>query len=244
MENSPKYSIVVPAFKEESIITSTLETIAEFLNENGTLENTEIVVVAADGRDDTARLSKEFANEFPLFQLLEPGPKVGKGRDVRVGMLAARGEYILFTDADLATPVHHISELFQILESGTDVVIGTRNLKKIHDGYRTYVSRCTNVLTRALILPKISDTQCGFKGFTSQAAKAIFEKSTVDGWSFDVEVIALAKKSGFSISELAINDWSDPKLNAGFLGEHPVRAISNSLKELMRIRYRFWTKKY
>lgn len=246
MENSqaPKYSIVIPAFKEESIIESTLKNIYKLLVESQILEETEVVVVAADGRDDTAVLAKEFASEFNYFQLIEPGPKVGKGRDVRVGMLAARGDYILFTDADLATPAHHIPNAFALLEAGAMVVIGTRKLKTIHDGYRTWVSRSSNVLTRLLILPGVSDTQCGFKAFTKESVKAIFKKSSIDGWSFDVEVIALAKKYEYLIVEMPIDDWYDPKLNTGFLGEHPMKAILKSLKELFVIRYRFWIKKY
>lgn len=241
---SPQFSIVIPAFEEEAIIETSFEKVRNYLEEQNVLDSTEIVVVVADSKDATAQIAKDASAGFKFFQLIEPGKKHGKGRDVRIGMLAARGEFILFTDADLATPAHHIMPMFDKLKSDSEVVIGIRDLKKIHHGYRSLLSRCTNLLTRMIILPGISDTQCGFKGFRSQCAHEIFSVASIDGWSFDIEVLALARKLKKSIGTVEINDWFDPKLESGLIGENPIKTISRSLIELFIIRMRFWTRYY
>lgn len=240
----PLYSLVIPAYQEEVIIDLSLTRVHKYLASENLLNSTEVVIVAADGGDNTGLIAKRHSENFPHFQLIEPGDKVGKGRDVRIGMLAARGQYIVFTDADLATPIHYVGQAFEQLESGCAVVIGTRNLKVIHSGFRSLLSRATNVLTRAIVLPGISDTQCGFKGFAREAAQSVFGQTTINGWSFDIEALALARKYGFTISEISIEGWDDPKLDAGFVGENPVFAALKSLRELVHICFRLRTGKY
>lgn len=244
LDVQPKYTIVVPAFQEESVIEISLSSIHSYLTEQKILDITEVIVVAADSTDRTAQISKDLSVDFPYFQLIEPGRKRGKGRDVRIGMLAARGEYVVFTDADLATPIHHLGVALEKLEGSDDVVIGVRDLRKIHTGYRSMLSRCANKLTRILVLPSISDTQCGFKGFHKSVSEKIFTASTINGWSFDIEVLALAKMNKYTIGEIFIGDWDDPKLDQGFVGENPIKAASTSLWELFVIRYRLTTGKY
>ncbi|MFN8015850.1 MAG: glycosyltransferase [Acidimicrobiia bacterium] len=244
LSDKPIYSIVIPAYKEEAVIGSSLKTISSFLDENSLKDLAEIILVIAESNDATKEIANELATKFRRFTIIEPGPKVGKGRDVKAGMLASQGKYIVFTDADLATPVYHIKDAFNHLEAGADVVIGKRNLKSIHTGYRSLLSRCSNLLTRSMVLPKIADTQCGFKGFNRNAVNKIFPKCSISGWSFDIEVLVLARQNKLEIEELDINDWSDPKLNAGFVGENPLIAISHSLKELLIIKYRLLRKRY
>ncbi len=241
---SPLYSLVIPAYQEEVIIDSSLTRVHQYLVSENLLGTTEVVVVAADGGDNTGLIAKRHSENFPHFQLIEPGDKVGKGRDVRIGMLAASGDYVVFTDADLATPIHYVAQAFERLETQSDVVIGTRDLKTIHTGFRSLLSRATNILTRAIVLPGISDTQCGFKGFTREAAHTVFPQTTINGWSFDIEALALARKYGCSISEITIEGWDDPKLDAGFVGENPIKAALKSLGELFTICYRLRTGKY
>jgi dolichyl-phosphate beta-glucosyltransferase len=240
----PTYSIVIPAFSEEAVIEESLNHVHDFLVTSELMNDTEVIVVAAESSDRTAHIAKELSPKFTFFQLLEPGKKVGKGRDVREGILAARGDFVVFTDADLATPIHHVFHVFEALKQNDDVVIGVRDLSKIHTGYRSLLSRGSNILTRVVILPGISDTQCGFKGFRKETAQKIFSRSIINGWSFDIEVLKLARKLGHKIREVKIDDWDDPKLDAGMVGENPVIAISRSLFELFEIRFRFWLRAY
>lgn len=231
-----RYSIVVPAFEEEAVIGWTLDRLAIYLLSCDALEVTEVIVVTADSKDDTAKIVKDRKSHFDHFQFIQPGPKLGKGRDVQAGIMAARGEYILFTDADLATPEWHIMPAFNALEEGSDIVIGVRNLRTIHHGYRVLISLGANILTRILALPSIPDTQCGFKGFTRQAAHDIFEKQTIMGWGFDIEVLVIARKLKLKLKKMPIRDWHDPKIDNGLVGESSWRASVQTLKELLQIR--------
>ena len=231
-----KYSLVVPALKEEPVIGTSLQAIHKFLKKEGVLDSTEVIVVAAEGGDKTAQIAHGFAKKFPHFQVIEPGPRAGKGRDVRVGMLAARGSFVIFTDADLATPLPHIKHAWSKLEDGADLVIGVRNLRTIHKGYRAFVSVAANLLTRVIVLPSIPDTQCGFKGFKRKVARDIFSTQQIDGWGFDIEVLAIAKKRGYRLEKLFIQDWRDPKLESGLVGESGLKAVTSTLRELLKIR--------
>lgn len=239
----PIYSIVIPAYNEEFVIENTIEQLHKYLVEQNLHDSTEVIFVTANPTDRTIEIIENLKIRFTYFKIIKPGNKVGKGRDVRIGMLAASGEKVLFTDADLATPVNHIKPAFELLDS-FDIVIGKRNLKTIHKGYRSLVSRMTNLVTRLIILPKIYDTQCGFKAFTHTASKEIFSRSSIDKWGFDVEVLALARKRGFVITHIDIDDWDDPKLKAGLVGEHPIISIATSLLDLLRIRLRLWVGHY
>lgn len=235
----PKYSIVIPAYCEEKIIGQSLEKIAKYLHSENIIDETEIVVVSAGHSDRTAEIAKSFSHEFEFFRIIEPATKIGKGRDVKLGMLEAQGNYIVFTDADLATPVEHLTSAFDLLEKQhADVVIGIRDLKSIHKGYRSKLSRSTNWLTKKIILKDISDTQCGFKAFTRESTDAIFSQLKTNGWSFDIEVLVLAKKLGYKISDIEIDDWHDPKIELGLTGENPFFTITKSFFELCKIKLR------
>lgn len=234
----PRYSIVIPAYEEAILIGQSLETVHAYLKRSNLLNSTEVVVVAAQGKDDTASIAETKSNMFAFFQLVKPGPKVGKGRDVRLGMLAAKGEYLIFTDADLATPIEHCTEMFRQLESGeVEMSIGVRNLWKMHKKpTRKIMSVLSNWLVRLLLLPWVPDSQCGFKGFTRQTAHELFSKMTVQGWAFDMELLAIASQHKLSIGKIRIDDWTDPKLESGLVGESPLTASINTFKELLRIR--------
>lgn len=231
-----RYSLVIPALKEEPVIGSTLRAVHKFLKKEGVLDVTEVIVVAAEGGDETAKIAHSFSKKFPQFQVIEPGAKVGKGRDVRLGILAARGSYIIFTDADLATPLEHVKLAWDKLEDNADVVIGVRNLRIIHKGYRALVSVAANMLTRVIVLPTIPDTQCGFKGFRRDVAHDIFSTQQIDGWGFDIEVLAIAKKRRYRLEKLFIHNWKDPKLESGLVGESGLKAVTSTLRELLKIR--------
>ncbi|MEK7540000.1 MAG: glycosyltransferase [Patescibacteria group bacterium] len=237
MQN-PRFSLVIPAFEEAALITQTLTQVQQYLSATQLLDQTEVVVVVAEGRDNTRGLVEAQANRFPFFQLILPGEKVGKGRDVSAGILAARGEFIVFTDADLATPLRHIQPAFALLESGqADMVVGTRNLWKVHKTLgRRLLSGGANLLVRLALLPGIQDSQCGFKGFTRQAAHQLFSHLTTVGWGFDLELLVLARENRLRLRTLGIPDWADPKLSAGLVGEPAWKAVTATLQELWRIR--------
>lgn len=238
MKNNIIYSVIVPAFKEEVVIEDSLHKLSKALKEDTKRYNfTELVVVASDGGDSTAKIAKRHAHLFKHFKLIEPGKKVGKGRDVRSGMLAASGQYRLFTDADLATPARHISHAFHILEQGSDVVIGVRPLKRIHNSLSRRVrSVLSNMLIRFLAVPGINDTQCGFKGFTKNAAVSLFEPLETLKWGFDIEILVRARSKRYSIATMTITDWFDPKIGSlGLGGESDWQANYNTLKELFNI---------
>jgi dolichyl-phosphate beta-glucosyltransferase len=240
MSQKIKYSIIVPAYQEAAVIKNSLSRIAVYLDDMGVLEDSEVIVVTATSSDGTANLVRSEQHRFKHFQLIEPGPRVGKGRDVRLGLLAAKGDYMLFTDADLATPERHIMAAFSLLEAGHDMVIGVRNLSRIHHGVRTVISLGTNLLTRIVILPSIPDTQCGFKGFRREAAGVMCEKMTILGWGFDMELLMIARKHRFKVAKLFIPDWHDPKIDMGLVGDSTWKAGIGTLKELWRIRRNAW----
>lgn len=232
-----KYSLVIPAFQEEPIIEATLIAVHDYLKDCGIFDLTEVIVVTADGNDKTALIVKNHASLFGRFQFIEPGMRAGKGRDVRAGIQAAKGDFILFTDADLATPVHHIRTAYHLLENGHDMVVGVRNLREIHSGLRRFVSMAGNMVARLLIAPRFSDTQCGFKGFRKDAAQQIFTKLTVMGWAFDMEAIFIARKRKLKIAALHIPDWSENKPEKDQLaGDNNITASLKSFKEVLRIR--------
>jgi dolichyl-phosphate beta-glucosyltransferase len=242
MTKKIKYSVVVPAFNEAVVIEDSLDKLAKSLkSDKKRFALTELIVVAAYSADNTAKLASSKKNLFAHFKLIEPGNKVGKGRDVREGMLAAKGDYILFLDADMATPPHHIKDAFDVLEdSGSDLIIANRPLSKIHN---TFGRRAKSVLSvwliRILATPGINDTQCGFKAFRCDVAHKLFGPLETMGWGFDIELLVRARVLKYKIALLEINDWFDPKEdNMGLVGENVFQTYIRTLKELFIISYK------
>jgi dolichyl-phosphate beta-glucosyltransferase len=243
----PRLSIIIPAFREAHIIKQSLDTLYDFLVKNNLLETTEVIVVAAQAGDDTGHIANEESGRFSHFQVVEPRTAVGKGRDVRRGFLAAHGSIQLFTDADLATPLHHILDTLKIFETtDSKVVIGVRSLGKIHSGIRAFISRFGNVIAKTLLGMNINDTQCGYKAFTAEAAALIFKRQTVQTWGFDMELLYIAKKHGQKIYTQSIPDWHDPRETDTLEHEHRVgmKVAVQTLGELCIIRYKAFRGKY
>lgn len=231
-------SLIIPAYREAEIIGDTLKKVAEFIKKNPQLGTVEVLVVVANSTDDTAKIANELGKKFANFKLIEPGRKVGKGRDVQAGMLAATGKKRIFTDADLSTPLHHILAMTKMLDTH-EVVIGTRTLSKIHRGLRSFMSQMGNLLIRMLLLWGHTDTQCGFKGFQAKAAEELFGNLGTRGWGFDLDILAQAHKKGFSIYELPLPDWTETRLQ-GLREESHLGVAVKSLFELLHIRLRLW----
>jgi dolichyl-phosphate beta-glucosyltransferase len=175
-----------------------------------------------------------------------PVPRAGKGRDVRLGIFEASGRYKIFMDADLATPLRHLQDAYDALSQGADVTMAVRDLWSIHEGFlRKVMSACGNLFIQALILPGIKDTQCGFKGFRAEAAEAIFSRQSMLGWSFDAEILKIARLLKYKIHSFETPDWRDPKTaNMGLVGDSPLHAAIKTLLDTVEIRLNVWEGRY
>jgi dolichyl-phosphate beta-glucosyltransferase len=234
--SEPALSVVVPALNEEDRLPCTLARIAAHLDRGGAPY--EVLVVDDGSRDRTAARA-----EAAGATVLRNEANRGKGYAVRRGMLAARGERRLMTDADLSTPIEELDHLAARMDDGHDVVIGSRALPgsriEVHQPwYRENSGRFFNLFVRALAVPGITDTQCGFKLFSAAAARDVFSAARLDGFSFDVEALFLARKKGYRIAEVPVlwrNDAaSRVSLVRGFL----------AFPDLLRIRAYAWTGRY
>lgn len=206
-----EYSIVIGAFREEKRLGKTLEELSTYLKAKNLLEVTEVVIVVASGGDNTLTIAESFRGGIPHLTLINAGTPVGKGRDIKLGMLSATGAMRVFTDADLATPLHHLDTVIEKWSRNKfDVLIGVRNLNTIHkDGFRKFISQIGNLVFFVVGGFYIQDTQCGFKAFSSEAAEKCFTKLTRLSWSFDMELLVIAKLNGFKIDQIEITDWQD-----------------------------------
>lgn len=229
-----KLTIVVPAYHEANLITQSLQDLQKAIKEYLDPKTTEVVVVAADSEDNTADVAAKSANLFEHFQLIRPGARVGKGRDVRAGIMAGKGEYKMFMDADMATPLHHLAYIADFIEKDGQVGIGIRQLDGIHTGLRKFISEFGNFLVQATLTPGIVDSQCGFKIFRADAAEAIFSRITILGWGFDMEVLTIARLQKYSITMFDIPDWHDPK-EEGLTGDSSLNVALKTGIELITI---------
>ena len=202
----PFLSIIIPAFNEEQRLYSTLRQVHDFLQDQP--YSNEVLVVENGSRDRTLAIARDFAADHPTFQALHEEHS-GKGRAVRRGMLAAAGEYRFMCDADLSMP---ISELPRFLPPQLDephIVIASREspgaVRYGEPEYRHLGGRIINLLIRMLALPHLHDTQCGFKCFRADVAADLFSCQTIEGWSFDIEILYLAQKRGYPVVELPIS---------------------------------------
>ncbi len=231
-------SIIIPAYMEAVRIGDTLERLAEFLSTRD-YGRVEVLVVVADSPDGTKKLAEAKAGLFKTFRVIEPGPRLGKGRDVRLGIFEAAGACRVFMDADLATPLIHLDEVVRLAGEGVAVGIAVRNLSSIHAKLtRLLISVVGNVLAQIILLPGIKDTQCGFKFFDAKAAEEIFGRMTILGWGFDLEILAIARKKGYKIAIIKAPDWSDPKSDdEGFVGDSATGASLKVFRDMLKVRW-------
>lgn len=205
-------SIVIPAYSEEKRIGKTLDALAAFIVNDSLLKkmNVEVLVVSADSDDLTHDIVEAQAAKFPSLKLLKPGKRVGKGRDVKFGVLQARGKAVMFMDADLATPLYYIPKFYSEIQSGADVVIGVRDLSNYRSSkLRNFYSYGGNKMYRFISRLEYKDTQCGFKMFTRQAARICFSRLSILGWDFDMEVLAIAQIHNLKVAPFSLPDWID-----------------------------------
>jgi glycosyltransferase involved in cell wall biosynthesis len=202
----PFLSIIIPAFNEETRLPNTLEQIVAFLQEQSYAA--EVLVVENGSRDRTFEIASGFAQRYPNLYVFQQKQK-GKGNAVRHGMLEARGEYRFMCDADLSMPIAELSKFLTPTLNGADIAIASREVKgavRYNEPYlRHLTGRVFNNLIRLLVLPGLQDTQCGFKCFRAQVVEAIFSYQTLNGWSFDVEILYIAQRKGYRIREVPIH---------------------------------------
>jgi len=202
------FSLVIPAKNEAARLPATLEQVTAYFAGRG--EDWELLVVDNGSRDDTPGLVENFSLTHPQVRLLrEPTP--GKGAALRRGMLAAAGELVLFSDADLSCPIEEEARLREALEKGYDVAIASRRMpcSQVEKSLRRkMMSALFNWAVQLLALPGIKDSQCGFKLFRREAAQRLFGASKVEGFAFDVEILFLARRLGYKIREVPVR-WRE-----------------------------------
>ncbi len=201
----PLLSIIIPALNEEKRLPATLETIRVFLNQQNYLS--EVLVVDSGSSDRTLQIAQDFAGSNPVVRVLHEEQR-GKGRAVRAGMLAARGKYRFFGDADLSMPIEEINRFLPPQLPDPQVVIASREVAgSVRYGepeIRHLSGRVFNTLVRWIALPGLQDTQCGFKLFRDDIAEDVFQRQTIFGWTFDVEVLYIARLHGYTITEVGV----------------------------------------
>jgi glycosyltransferase involved in cell wall biosynthesis len=229
------YSIVIPAYNEGHRLGATLDKVLGYVREQGW--NAEVVVVNDGSRDNTAELVRSFAAKDPALRLLENPGNRGKGYAVRNGMLNARGEIVVFSDADLSSPIEEMPKLLAALAAGADIAIGSRWLRaelQTHRQslHRQLFGRIFNGLNRVILGLQFKDTQCGFKAFTRRAAQMILPLQRIERWGFDPEILFLARKFGLRVDEVAVH-WG----HVGGTRINPLLDGARMFQEMVRIRW-------
>jgi glycosyltransferase involved in cell wall biosynthesis len=246
MTERPFLSVVIPAWNEQERMPDTLQTVVDYFRKQE--YSIEIIVVDDGSIDQTVDVTRSFLAEHtapPDIRLIENDHR-GKGYAVRTGMLAGRGKYVLFTDADLATPIHEVGKMIGALEAGYDIAIGTREgigAQRVDEPLlRHLFGRLFNLIVKLLSGLDFADTQAGFKGFRREVAQDLFQRVQLHGadakpvqgrtvTAFDVEVLYLAQISGYRIEEIPVK-WKccrDTKLR-------PLAECTQMLTDVIRIR--------
>lgn len=224
----PFVSIIIPALNEERRLSDSLPKIDAFLAAQP--YSAEVIVVENGSTDDTVGVVRRFAQTHPYVKLYDGEPR-GKGRAVRRGMLAACGEYRFICDADLSMPIEELTKFLPPQLEQFEVAIGSREApgaRRIGEPARRHIwGRVSNLLIKLLAVRGFEDTQCGFKMFTSHAADDLFNVQRINGVGFDVELLFIAQKRGYTIKEVPI-DWY-------YTSESKMRLIQDSLRAVSEI---------
>jgi len=237
-------SVIIPSYNEEKRISNTLLDIDKQLsNQNYSYE---IIVVSDGSKDKTAAIVNKFSDLIKNLKLIDNKKNHGKGWVVRQGMLAAKGQYRLFMDADNATTIDHFEKMIPLFEQGFEVVIGSRDGKDAKGAkqevaqsfLKRQLGNFGNILIQLLAVSGIWDTQCGFKAFTEKATNDIFKKCLINRWGFDIEALAVARKLNYKIGIIPVNWVNDPNSKVSLKG------YLNTFRELFKIKWNLITRKY
>jgi len=240
--NEMTYSIVIPAYNESERLGATLEKVLAYVRQQGW--EAEVIVVNDGSRDNTAEIVRAFAVNNPILRLVENPGNRGKGYSVRNGILNSRGDIVVFSDADLSSPIEEMPKLLQALGGGADIAIGSRWLRaelqtQRQSLHRQLFGRVFNGLNRLLLGLQFKDTQCGFKAFTRRAAQMILPLQRIERWGFDPEILFLARKFGFRVEEVPVR-WG----HSGGTRINPVMDGAKMFQEMLRVRWYDLTGKY
>ena len=228
-------SVIIPAHNEANRLPNTLEQVLRFLDVQPF--TSEVIVVENGSSDNTLAIARHFAEKYKRVRVLQS--ERGKGAAVKLGMLEAKGEYRFMCDADLSMPVDGILKFIPPALEGVDIAIASREAKGAvrynEPAYRHLGGRGINFLIQILILPGLNDTQCGFKCFRADVAEKLFNLQTLPGWSFDIEVLYIARKFGYHTHEIPIHWYHD--------AETKVRALPDAIRmfqDIFRIHANAW----
>jgi dolichyl-phosphate beta-glucosyltransferase len=236
-----RLSVIIPAHNEQDRIEKTLIDVDSYLERQQ--YDYEIIVVNNNSNDRTVEIVQKLQSTTVQNARMISETIRGKGAAVKRGMMEAQGDYVVFMDADNATPISEIEKLWPFLQQGYEVVIGSRyvdpkTVKVKQPFYRVLLSRMSNFLIQFVLIPHIKDTQCGFKAFQGLASKEIFRNVSIYGWAFDMELLAIALKLSYRIKEVPVS-WEEHG------GSHvPLGAYIQSLMDLFVIKWRAITGKY
>lgn len=238
-ETKPRISLIVPAYNEEKRIAETMQALSLYLDVHH--PDSEIIVVCDGCKDATAQVARtNFKGEKCSLEVLEVEPNQGKGNAVKEGMLAARGEYLFFTDADLSFAPETIEPFLEALVGGADIAIAQRKKETQYPSLaRRFIATGSRWLIGNLILPGIRDTQAGFKGFKSMCAKKLFAVTRIKRFLFDLEVLLLGRTRGYKIEKVYV-DWVDRPGST----VHVVNDTVRSLRDLVLILFYMATGQY
>jgi dolichyl-phosphate beta-glucosyltransferase len=230
-------AVVVPAYNEEARLGPTVETIVKYLDGRGL--DWQLIVSDDGSTDRTIAVAEAAAAGNPRVRVISLGKNRGKGAAVRAGMLAARARHVLFSDADLATPIEEVTKLEAAIAGGAEIAIGSRavagaDIRVRQHPARELMGRTFNALVRTLVMGGIKDTQCGFKLFTAEATRDLFGRASIDGFAFDVEVLWLAR-GRYRIAEVPVvwRHVGDSKVSPGI---DAARMLADIIKLRMRHR--------
>ncbi|MGH9384296.1 MAG: dolichyl-phosphate beta-glucosyltransferase [Vicinamibacterales bacterium] len=232
----PVLTLVIPAYNEAGRIGETVTRVTDYLDRQP--YTWELIVVIDGGTAEAAVEARRAAESRTNVRVLENEVNRGKGYSVRRGFSEARGNRLVFIDADLSLPIEGLAPMMARFDAGADVVIGSRAVPGASElgtppALRLKMSRMFNRLVQLVALPGLNDTQCGFKGFAATAAKTIFASQTIDRFGFDVEALFLARKHGFRIDELPVTCTYHRGSSV-----RRMRDVVNMLSDISRVRWR------
>jgi dolichyl-phosphate beta-glucosyltransferase len=241
-ETEPYLSLIIPAFNEELRIGKSLDRVLVFLHSQS--RTFEVIVVDDGSRDRTVEVVEQFRNSDPAVRVERRPRNLGKGEAIRMGMLQGNGSYLFFSDADLSVPIEALPTFLSILENGCDVAVGSRRkpgaVLEVHQPlYRELMGKVFTWLSSWILALPISDFTCGFKGFRRKAARELFSRQRLKDWSFDAEILYIAKLRGYRTTEVPVA-WRDDRATKVRLSGAVVLAFLG----LFKIRLNHWTGRY
>lgn len=237
-------SVIVPAFNEALTLENNIREFDKYLSRQN--YDYEIIIINDGSCDDTAKITRELSLELPKLRFIDNQVNQGKGAAVKQGFQEAEGNFQLFLDADNATSIDHLEKVWEQLENGFDVVIGSRNSLDVAGAWQEIkqplwkrsLGKMGNLIIQSLTVPGIWDTQCGFKVFSKNSIQKIISRQTINRWAFDVELLVLAKKNNFKIAKIPVVWKNSAQSRVG------IKGYFNSLKEIFKIAWNKFRGRY